>query len=286
VVGLDNNWDVRPRAATGFGKALEIHEASVFDGDALRRAMKGAETVFCFVSFTNPATTPRSLRVELQTTLHALESILATMVEVGARRVVFPSSGGAIYGDTVKRPARESDVLRPLSSYGAGKLLGEHMIQFYANVHSIKFTIMRVSNAYGATRRHRTSQGFIDASLERVIQGDQPVLWGTADHVRDFVFIDDVMEAMLQLLELRQPESLIVNIGTGVGSTLGEVLSVIAQVSGVAMRPTREHGFYAGVTHSVLDTGLLQSLTAWAPSYTLEEGIREAWRRKSLAGSV
>jgi UDP-glucose 4-epimerase len=286
VVGLDNNWDVGLPAATGFGKALEIHEASVFDGDALRSAMKGAETVFCFVSFTNPATTPRSLRVELQTTLQALESILATMVEVGARRVVFPSSGGTIYGDTGKRPARESDVLRPLSSYGVGKLLSEHMIQFYADVHSIKFTIMRVSNAYGATRRHRTSQGFIDASLERVLQGGQPVLWGSAGHLRDFVFIDDAMEAMLRLLELKQPESLTVNVGTGVGSTLKEVLSVIAQVAGVAISPKHEHGFYAGVPHSVLDIGLLQSLTRWAPSYTLEEGIREAWRRKSPAGNV
>jgi UDP-glucose 4-epimerase len=286
VVGFDKNWDVRRPTEASADKALEVHEASVFDREALRSAMKGADAVFCFLSFTIPATTPGFLQVELQTTLQALENVLATMVEVGAHRVVFPSSGGTIYGDMGKRPARESDVLRPLSSYGVGKLLSEHMILFYARVHMIKFTIMRVSNAYGASRIHRTSQGLIDVSLERLLRGDTPALWGNADHVRDFVFIDDVLEAMLRLLELKQPESLIVNVGTGVGSTLREVLSVIERVAGVAINWRHEHGFYAGIPYSALDTGLLRSLTGWAPSYTLEEGIREAWRRKSLAGGV
>jgi nucleoside-diphosphate-sugar epimerase len=75
-------------------------------------------------------------------------------------------------------------------------------------------------------------------------------------------------------------------VGTGVGSTLREVLSVIERVAGVAINWRHEHGFYAGIPYSALDTGLLRSLTGWAPSYTLEEGIREAWRRKSLAGGV
>lgn len=286
VVGFDENWDVRPPTEAGADKALEVYEASVFDRDALRTAMKGADAVFCFLSFTIPATTPGFLQVELQTTLQALENILATMVEIGTHRIVFPSSGGTIYGDNGKRPARESDALRPLSSYGVGKLLSENMILFYARVHLITFTIMRISNAYGAPRLHRTSQGLIDVSLERLLRGETPALWGSADQVRDFVFIDDVMQAMLRLLDLKQPESLIVNVGTGVGSTLREVLSAIERVAGVAINWGHEHAYYAGIPYSVLDTGLVRSLTGWTPSYTLEEGIREAWRRKNLASGV
>jgi UDP-glucose 4-epimerase len=212
--------------------------------------------------------------------MQALENVLTTMVASDVPRIIFPSSGGTIYGEIGHRPARETDELRPLSSYGMGKLLSEQIIRFYHRLHNIEYSIMRIANAYGAKRLERISQGLIDVFLEKCQAGEELVLWGDVDQVRDYIFVDDVMDAMLGLLDLEDPLSTIVNVGSGSGTSIGEVLSIMKKVIGHSMQWKVKGEYYAGIPYNVLDITKITKLIGWTPRYTLQAGIEETWHRK------
>jgi len=202
------------------------------------------------------------------------------MVEEGPYKIVFPSSGGTIYGDLYDRAARESDPACPLSSYGFGKYLCEQIILFYERIYKINYTIMRISNAYGTDHISRSSQGFIDVFLERILLDKPLLLWGNGEQIRDFIFIDDVMEAMMSLLALDASESTLVNIGSGVGIKIKDAISIIERVVGrdldVEMDPTA----FSGISYSVMDIRNIQKISGWSPKTSLIDGIEETWRRK------
>lgn len=280
VRGLDRHWDRarwQPHAACG---ALEIHEASVFDEEELRRALDGVSIVFDFLSFSVPSTSPTFLGHELDTTLRAMDRLLAAMVHTGVPRIVYPSSGGTIYGEGVGRPARETDPTAPLSSYGMGKLLCEEMIRFYGRIHGLQYLIVRPANPYGTSWLSRKTQGVIDVFLERVLTGQPLQVWGNINNVRDYVFIDDLIEALLTLVRLEDSCSRVVNIGTGQGASLREVIQSIAGAVGREPEWSVNPGAYAGVSSCVLDISQLRALADWKPRYSLDQGIREAWQRK------
>lgn len=280
VTAFDKSWDLRRSVSLADEESLKVVEGSVFDKAALRSAMDAANVVFHFISFTVPITMPRHMQTEIQTTLPALENVLATMAELEIPKIVFPSSGGTIYGQVGQRAARETDELKPLSSYGMGKWLAEQMIRFYHRVHDIEYSILRIANAYGAERLERISQGLIDVFLEKHLAGEELVLWGDENQVRDYIFIDDVMDAMLGLMDQDEPISTIVNVGSGSGASIGEVLSIMKKVVGHSMQWKVKGEQYAGIPYNVLDISMLHDMIGWKPRYSLEAGIEETWRRK------
>jgi UDP-glucose 4-epimerase len=241
--------------------------------------------VFHFISFSIPSSSPGFLRNEVQTTLQAMEMLLTAMAETGTQKIIFPSSGGTIYGETNGRPARETDPLNPLSSYGLGKLLCEEMIRFYGRVHNLQYLILRGSNVYGAPRLHRISQGIIDVFLERIMKGEELTVWGNPGNVRDYIFIDDFIDALFALLNLDGGGSRIINIGSGEGVSVRAIIKVIAKLIGAEPAWRLDRQAYSGIPYNVLDVSLLRGLVGWKAKYSLEDGIAEVWRRKRAASS-
>lgn len=283
VRAFSRRFDREEVQKLGPSELLEVHEASVFDEPALMKALRGISTVVNLLTFSVPNSSPTNLQGEISTTFQATNLLLSAMVKSGTKTLVFPSSGGTIYGDVGPRAASEDDPPAPLNSHGLGKLICEDMIHFYCRVHGLKFLILRISNPYGAARIRRVSQGVIDVFLEQIQAGQPLSIWGSIDVVRDYVFIDDLMDAFLRLLREDLSESHTLNVGSGSGTTLREVLKVIADVTGVTPTLQFTDDKFAGVTHSVLNTERLRGLIDWAPRYSIEMGIRETCGRKRLS---
>ena len=282
VRAFSRRFDTEQKSDFAAMGELEVIEASIFDETALDRALQDVSTVINLVTFSVPSTSPVSLQNELNTTLQALSLLLSQMIKNRVKHLIFPSSGGTIYGNLGNCAASERDLPAPVSSYGMGKLLCEEMIRFHHRVHGLEYLILRISNPYGAGRIRRVSQGVIDVFLEQIRAGQALCLWGGLDNVRDYIFIDDLIEIMLNLLELEITDSLTLNIGSGRGTTLRDLLSIITQVTGYEPEYRIESGNFAGIPYNVLDIARLQNLTGWEPAYTIEEGISEAWRRKQF----
>jgi UDP-glucose 4-epimerase len=123
-------------------------------------------------------------------------------------------------------------------------------------------------------------QGVIDVFLQKIATGEEINIWGDGSAVRDFIFIDDVVEAVGRLIHLGVKNE-IVNIGSGAGITVRDVLEVIKKTVGREFT-IRRMNRYAGVTRSVLNIHKLQKLADWRPGYSLRQGIAEAWRRLTV----
>jgi UDP-glucose 4-epimerase len=277
---FDQAWTEENRADLLSSGRCELVEASVFDESALEEALEGIGTVLNFMSFSVPSTSPQFLANELQTTVRALDLILTAMVRRSVAELVFPSSGGTVYGEPTELPVREDAPLAPRSSYGMGKVLAEEMIRFYARAHRLRYQILRIANVFGALRLSRISQGAVDVFLQRVAHGEPIEIWGDGSAVRDYLFIDDLVAAVTRLLATEARSSGTYNVGSGAGHSLSDILAIIGRVT---QRPTQvryQASGYAGVSRITLDSSRFVELTGWSPARSLEDGIREAWCRR------
>jgi UDP-glucose 4-epimerase len=257
------------------GNFLNLHDIdAALDG--------GAEAVLHFISTTVPATSIGNVGIEIETNVAPTVRLLDQMVKQGIRRIGFPSSGGTIYGASTHRH-REDETPRPTCPYALGKLLIESLLRFYRDQHGVGHQIWRISNPYGDAGRLHQAQGAIDAFLHRIRAGRKVTIWGQGTAVRDFIFVDDAAAAIGKLLETEAAWNEIVNVGTGRGASIAEVLEIIQRT---VDRPVQvEHiAAYTGPQHAVLEVEKLRRLIGPPHARDLAEGIREAWQRLSALG--
>jgi len=255
---------------------VETVEGNFMNPADVARALEGVNMVLHFISTTVPASSINNLMAEVETNVTSSAKLLDLMAEMGIRFIGFPSSGGTVYG-AGNDDHREEDNLRPSCPYGLGKAVIEELIRFYRDYRGIRYQVWRISNAYGDTTRLHRMQGVIDAFLQKVSAGERLSLWGDGSAVRDFIFIEDLTAAIGAMIE-SGVEDEVVNIGSGVGSSICQVLQVIRAVVGrdVTIDTAKD---YPGVPRAVLNIDKIRRLTGWTPSYSLEAGIAEAWRK-------
>jgi len=208
----------------------------------------------------------------------ALVSILRTLEalrDISDVRLVYLSSGGTVYGNQAKLPIAESAPCAPISSYGIMKLAAERYIGMYRSIHGVAGTALRVANAYGPGQPARPSQGFIAACLDALVHARPLRLYGGGSAVRDFVFVDDVVGAVLALSEVAYPPE-IVNVGSGIGVSLAEIVRLVEEVTGEELQLEHVDPRSVDVHSVVLDVGLLGTLMDWHP-VPITAGLEKTW---------
>lgn len=265
-------------AAVRRAPGIEVVHGNLMDDAVLRRALEGVDRVFHFVSATVPATSIDDVALELRANVEPMNRLLEAMRAAGVGLVVFPSSGGTMYGD--EAPARgtpESAPTSPRGTYGLGKRLVEEILQFRARAGGPHHLIVRIANAYGPTVHSHHRQGVINAFLECVRAGEPVRLWGDGSAVRDFVHTDDLVAAIAALVAAGERDE-IFNLGSGEGASVREVLALIGEVVGRPVATEAMPGAYAGVRRNVLDVGKLKARVGWKPQVALRDGIAHLWR--------
>jgi UDP-glucose 4-epimerase len=250
-------------------------------GQGLGVAVAGVRAVLYFASMSVPAVSANDPSIDFAASLPPVVHVLNAMVShAGDARFLFPSSGGAIYGSCA-RAACEQTPVRPLSAYALGKAVVEQTLRFYDDVFKLRSDVLRISNVYGSAVPRKTPQGVIDRFLDDAIGDRVSQVWGSVDIERDYVFVDDVVSAVLAVLAKPQKESSVLNVGNSQSHSLERVLEIIARVTNGQHRFEVVPNQYQGVRRSLLDCGLIGQLLGWKPSVTLEEGIARAWARKN-----
>jgi UDP-glucose 4-epimerase len=234
------------------------------------------DTVIHCVSTTVPASSVGNVSVEIETNVLGTTRLLDLMIKHGVRRICYPSSGGTVYGPS-SRPHAETEDPQPTCPYGLGKVLIETLLRFYAHHHGIQYQIWRLANPYGDVSKSHMAQGVVDAFLQHLLHGRPVPVWGEGLASRDYILIDDAVSAMGALLE-SEAWGEVVNIGTGVGTSISEVIDALRATLCVDVMVDRRPG-YTGPSVSVLNVDKLKRLTGWTPEYDLRSGIRLAWKR-------
>ncbi len=186
------------------------------------------------------------------------------------------SSGGAIYGNSDFLPLTEEDHKNPVSSYGIIKATIEQYIKLYNKQNNLEYLIVRPSNPYGPRQGHFIAQGVI-ATFLRKAKNDEPFLiYGDGSSKKDYIFIDDFIEMMLQLVE--SDSQGIYNIGSGHGSSLNEIIAVINKITNKVNKVIYSESKNYDVNNFVLDISKLKSkLDKDIKLTSLEDGIKSTW---------
>ena len=220
-------------------------------------------------------------RVNIEGSLRLLELCR----EFGTERVVFSSTGGAIYGEQDTFPAAEEHPQSPLSPYGVAKLAVEKYLHYYSEVHGLKTTALRYSNVYGPGQNPHGEAGVIAIFSNQLIRGDTPTIYGDGEQTRDYVYVDDVVAA--NLAAFRDSLSGCYNVGTGVETTVNGVLGTLCAAAGSLFSPIHAAGRAGEQQRSCLDSGRLQRSTAWRPTVSLLDGLTRTFASfQEAAGTV
>lgn len=252
---------------------VEWYSGDFGDTTSLAAAVDGFDVVFHLVNSTTPATSNIDKLADLRTSVEPTLNLLEICRQQGVRRVVFVSSGGTVYGIPDAVPTPETAPTWPIAAYGVAKLTIERYLHLYGYLHGLDHRILRVANPYGPYQLAAKNQGVIAAFLRRALAGRQLEVWGDGSVARDYVYIDDVVEA-LQLAAVHQGEGRVFNVGSGEARSLNDVLAAIrAVVPGeldVAWRPGRP----LDVPVSALDCTRAREELGWIPRTQFEEGLR------------
>lgn len=200
-------------------------------------------------------------------------NILQQAVKHGTRKVIFSSSGGAIYGEQDTYPAPESHVTNPMSPYGISKLCGEHYLSYFQRTSGIQVVSLRYANVYGPRQDPEGEAGVISIFLQKMLSNEQPIIFGNGRQTRDFVYVDDVVEANLAVMG--QGCQGVYNVGTGIETSINELFRMLAGLTGAACKEVHGPAKQGEQMRSVVDPTKLKHELGWEPRVDLAEGLKK-----------
>lgn len=211
--------------------------------------------------------------------LNLLQAAAAAKVE----KVIFASTGGAIYGDEAPLPARETDRARPEAPYGIAKLAVEHYLHFYQREHGIIPIALRYANVYGPRQNGMGEAGVVAIFIDKFLAGQQPRINGDGLQTRDFVFVGDIVAANLMAVTYLQAGTF--NIGTGKETDILTVYLKLQELMGSPLGPEHGPAKPGEQRRSVLDSTRAQTELGWQPRVSLAQGLaRTAAAFREAAG--
>ena len=199
-------------------------------------------------------------------------AVLRAAVDAGCRRLVFASSGGAIYGRARRLPSRETDRAQPLAPYGAAKLAGEAYLGMFQRTFGLQYVALRYGNIYGPYQDGTGEAGMVAISCRRLVAGEPPQITGDGGQTRDFVYVGDAARA--NLLALTASCQGPVNIGTGVPTSINHVATTLARLAGFTTPPLAIEARHGEVKSNYLDPSRAARQLGWQAEVALEDGLR------------
>jgi UDP-glucose 4-epimerase len=206
-------------------------------------------------------------------------AVMEAVRDTGIRRVVFASSG-ALYGEQERQPISESQAPKPNSPYGVSKIAAEYYVSTLGRLYDIETVALRIFNAYGPGQELPPSYPPVIPQLLRQAQtGGSMVIFGDGTQTRDFVFLDDVLDALVLAATAGDANRETVNIGSGQEISINDAARCAAQVTGRRVNLLHNQSQSGGVSRLVADVTLAKDLLGWAPQTSLEEGLRRTLER-------
>ena len=255
------------------GHKAQFVQGSVGDLPLLRSMFSGAEYVFHQAAI---ASVPRSVKNPRATHLANAAGTLNVLIaasDSGVKRVVYASSS-AVYGDTPAKVQKEDQMPDPLSPYAATKLAGEYYCRVFQAIHGLGTVSLRYFNVYGPRQSPASDYAaVIPAFISSVLSGKPPVIYGSGEQTRDFVYVKDVAEA--NVLAAESSATGVYNIGSGTAITINELARLIIGLAGKnGVSPIYKEPRPGDIMHSLGDVSRARAF-GFSPRHGLEAGLRE-----------
>ena len=215
--------------------------------------------------------------LDAQINILGLVNVLENCVKHHIKKVIFISSGGAIYGEAEEYPTTEDYPPQPLSVYAINKFAGENYLRFYQHQYGLEYTVLRYANVFGPRQIAQGEAGVVSIFVEKLLQDSAPTIYAYPDApegmIRDYVYVKDVVRSNLAVLDRGSNE--VFNIGTCEETTTSQLYKTILWQLGKKIQPLKGPARKGDLRRSMLDNSKAFKELGWSPIYSLEDGIRE-----------
>lgn len=255
---------------------IEIFPGNFLNHEDIRRAVEHMDYVFHFVSLTTPGSSMNDPLIDIDTNVKGTIVLLDECAKASVKKIIYSSTGGAIYGDQGLDRYREDDNTNPVSPYAISKLTIEKYLEYFRINKGLDYLILRYANPYGPGQNIVGSQGIIPIFLNLIRQGKPITIYGDGENVRDYIYIDDLI-GITKLLFSGKTKHRIYNVGSGKGESVNDVVGIIKSIVGeevaIEVKPDR----LIDVRSTVLDTRRSLEETLYEENLNLSQGIRKTW---------
>jgi UDP-glucose 4-epimerase len=200
-------------------------------------------------------------------------NLLQNAVKHRVKKVLFASTGGAIYGEQNAFPCDETHPTQPVSPYGITKMAAEKYLFFYALEYGLEYTVLRYANVYGPRQNPHGEAGVVAIFCRRLLAGETPIINGDGKQTRDYVFVGDVVQANLKALT--QGKNDVFNVGTGIETDVNRIFGLVNETAGGRAGETHGPAKAGEQRRSVIAFAKAKTVLGWEPKTVLRDGIRK-----------
>jgi len=221
---------------------------------------------------------------DAETNILGTLNVLRHAIKYGVRKFIFASSGGAVYGEPEKLPVSESHPTRPASPYGISKAMGDEYLRYFRDANGLEYVSLRYANVYGPRQDPYGEAGVVAIFTQKMLLGEQPIINGNGRQTRDFVYVDDVVEA--NMAAMGKDAQGVYNVGTGKETTVNELFSLLAGLINPSVREVHGPAKKGEQLRIALDASRLHRELDWEPKVSLKDGLArtvEYYRQRTRA---
>jgi UDP-glucose 4-epimerase len=242
-----------------------------------------AGTLINFAWRNDPGRGNANMAYDVQTNVAAAVRSFEQAARAGIRRIIYPSSGGTIYGDDPPLPTPETAPIRPVGGYGAGKAAAELYLHAVALAYGTETCALRIANPYGPGQYPERGQGFIATAASRTLLGTPIEIFGTASLSRDYIYVTDVADAFVRAANVKTLPP-VLNVGSGVDLSLEQLIPLIFAAAGQKTEIKYSAARSVDVPRVRLDISRIEETLGWRPTTSVEEGLGHTleWIRNGI----
>lgn len=268
VVVADYNVDV-----DGIVNGIEYKKIDFCSCTDFSPYLENIDIVIHLISTIVPNDNTDNINKDISDNVFPTITLLDNMKNMGVNKILFVSSGGTVYGEHSTVPISEVEKTDPICNYGIIKDIIEKYLRLYNHYYDLDYRVVRLANPYSGEKKSSGKQGIIPIFIDQILNEKPIRIFGDGSAVRDYIYIDDAIDSMIKVLNYTG-ENRIFNVGTGIGFSQNELLSIIKntlEIDNIDVEYTNNR--LCDVKNNVLSIDMTKKELDWEPKVTLEEGI-------------
>ena len=274
TTGRMSNLDYAGKLSKDASCNFEIIRGDIRDPEIVKKSLEDVDIIFHTAAQIDVRKSVDDPVYDMDVNIKGSVNLIREAIATGAKKIIYSSSGGAIYGDAQVIPSDENTPVRPICPYGVSKYCVEnYLYNFYKN-YGLDYTVLRYGNVYGIRQDPLGEAGVISIFLSRVLSGKNPVIFGTGNQTRDYVSVSDVVSANILAME-KKPKHREFNVGCGIETSVNQLVEIISDISYKKIMAEYTGERKGEVYRSCLDISRIKKEMGFEPSCSIREGIAE-----------